>query len=60
MKNKEKKRYLKILIENIDSEVVFMGFILFLIYALMVSSTINVALLTILYIKYVNSKIDKE
>lgn len=37
-----------------------MGFILFLIYALMVSSTINVALLTILYIKYVNSKIDKE
>ena len=37
-----------------------MGFILFLSYALMVSSTINVALLAILYIKYVNSKIDKE
>jgi len=37
-----------------------MGFILFLIYALMVSATINVTLLTILYIKYVNSIIDKE
>ena len=37
-----------------------MGLILFLIYTLMVSSTINVALLTILYIKYVNSIIDKE
>ena len=37
-----------------------MGFILFLIYALMVSATINVALLTILYIKYVSSTINKE
>ena len=37
-----------------------MSFILFLIYALMVSTTINVALLTILYIKYVNSTINKE
>ena len=37
-----------------------MSFILFLIYALMASATINVALLTILYIKYVNSIIDKE
>lgn len=37
-----------------------MGVILFLIYALMVSTTINVALLTILYIKYVNPIIDKE
>lgn len=37
-----------------------MDFMLFLIYALMVSTTINVALLTILYIKYVNSIINKE
>ena len=37
-----------------------MSFILFLIYALMLSATINVTLLTILYIKYVNSIIDKE
>lgn len=37
-----------------------MSFILFLIYALMVSAIINVTLLTILYIKYVNSIIDKE
>ena len=37
-----------------------MGFILFLIIALMVSSTINVALLTMIYIQYVNSIIDKE
>ena len=37
-----------------------MSFILFLLYTLMVSSTIDVTLLTILYIKYVNSKIDKE
>ena len=43
-----------------ESEVVFMSFILFLIYALMVSATINVTLLTILYIKHVNSIIDKE
>ena len=43
-----------------ESEVVFMSFILFLIYALMVSATVNVTLLTILYIKYVNSIIDKE
>ena len=37
-----------------------MSFILFLLIALMASTTINVALLTILYIKYVNSLIDKE
>ena len=43
-----------------ESEVVFMSFILFLIYALMVSATVNVTLLTILYIKYVNSIIYKE
>lgn len=43
-----------------ESEVVFMGFILFLIYALMASTTINVALLTIIYIQYVNKQIDKE
>jgi len=37
-----------------------MRFILFLIYALMVSSTINVALFAILYIKHINSIINKE
>ena len=37
-----------------------MGFILFLIIVLMASSTINVALLTMIYIQYVNSIIDKE
>jgi len=37
-----------------------MSFILFLIIALMASTTINVTLLAILYIKYVNSIIDKE
>lgn len=37
-----------------------MNFILFLIYALMVSTVINVALLTIVYIQYVNKIIDKE
>ena len=60
MKNKENKRYLKILLENIDSEVVFMSFILFLILALMASVTLNVALLTVCYIQYVNKIIDKE
>ena len=35
------------------SEVVFMSFILFLIITIMVSATINVALLTIIYIQYV-------
>jgi len=37
-----------------------MSFILFLIIALMVSVTINVALLTIIYIQYVNRILDKE
>jgi len=37
-----------------------MSFILFLIIALMACTTINVALLTILYIKYVNTIINKE
>jgi len=37
-----------------------MSFILFLIIALMVSVTINVALLTIIYIQYVNKILDKE
>ncbi len=37
-----------------------MSFILLLIITLMVSLTVNVALLTSLYIKYVNEFIDKE
>ena len=37
-----------------------MGFMLFLIIALMASTTINVALLTMIYIQYVNSITDKE
>ena len=37
-----------------------MSFILFLIIALMASVTINVALLTIIYIQYVNRILDKE
>lgn len=37
-----------------------MGFILFLLIAIMVSITINVTLLTIIYIQYVNSIINKE
>lgn len=37
-----------------------MGFILFLLIAIMVSTTINVTLLTIVYIQYVNSIINKE
>ena len=37
-----------------------MSFIPFLIYTLIVSATINVTLLTILYIKYVNSLVNKE
>lgn len=57
MKNKEKKRYLKILIENIDSEVVFMiEFLMFLIIGLMISTTINVALLTIIFIQWTNKE----
>jgi len=43
-----------------ESEVVFMSFILFLIIALMASLTINVALLTIIYIQFVNRILDKE
>lgn len=37
-----------------------MSLILIFLYALMVSTTINVTLLTILYIKYVNSALNKE
>ena len=37
-----------------------MSFILFLIITIMVSLTINVALLAIIYIQYVNTIIDKE
>ena len=37
-----------------------MSFILFLIIALMASVTINVALLMIIYIQYVNRILDKE
>ncbi len=37
-----------------------MSFILFLILALMVSVTLNVALLTVCYIQYVNKIINKE
>jgi len=37
-----------------------MSFILFLIFALMASVTLNVALLTIIYIQYVNKIINKE
>lgn len=43
-----------------ESEVVFMSFILYLLITLMVSLTINVALLTIIYIQYVNRILDKE
>ena len=43
-----------------ESEVVFMSFILFLIIALMLSITINVTLLAIIYIQYINSIINKE
>ena len=43
-----------------ESEVVFMSFILFLILALMASVALNVALLTVCYIQYVNKIIDKE
>ena len=43
-----------------ESEVVFMSFILFLIIFLMISATLNVALLVIIYIQYVNKIINKE
>ena len=43
-----------------ESEVVFMSFILFLILALIASVTLNVALLTVCYIQYVNKILDKE
>ena len=57
MKNKEKMRYLKILLENIDSGVVFMvEFLLFLILGFMISATINVALLTVIYIIWINKE----
>jgi len=56
MKNKENKRYLKILLENIDSEVVFMEFVLFLIYTLGISLTVNVALLTVIFIMWTNKE----
>ena len=42
-----------------ESEVVFMSFILFLIYTLMVSTSINIALLTILYINWTNKELKK-
>ncbi len=38
-----------------ESEVVFMKFLLFLIYALMASTTINVTLLAIIYIMWTNT-----
>ncbi len=37
-----------------------MSFILYLIIALMASITINVALLAIIYIQYVNNSVNKE
>ena len=37
-----------------------MSFILFLLIAIMISTTINITLLTIIYIQYVNSIINKE
>jgi len=37
-----------------------MSFILFLVIVIMVSMTINVALLTIIYIQYVNKILNKE
>ena len=37
-----------------------MSFILLLIFTLMILATINVTLLMILYVKYINSIIDKE
>ena len=40
--------------------ITIISFILFLIITIMVSATINVALLTIIYIQYVNSIINKE
>ena len=43
-----------------ESEVVFMSFMLFLVITIMVSAIVNVALLTIIYIQYVNSIINKE
>ena len=39
-----------------ESEVVFMGFILFLIYGLMISATLNITLLTIIYIIWTNKE----
>ena len=39
-----------------ESEVVFMGIILFLIYALGFSLTVNVALLTIIFISWTNKE----
>lgn len=37
-----------------------MSFILFLMFALMASVTVNVTLFTIIYIQYVNRILDKE
>ena len=37
-----------------------MSFILYLIIAVMASITLNVALLTVIYIQYVNNILDKE
>jgi len=39
-----------------ESEVMFMEFILFLIYGLMISTTLNITLLTIIYIIWTNKE----
>ena len=39
-----------------ESEVVFMEFILFLIYGLMISTTLNITLLTVIYIMCANKE----
>ena len=39
-----------------ESEVVFMEFVLFLIYALGISLTVNVALLTVIFIMWTNKE----
>lgn len=60
MKNKEKKRYLKILIENIDRVVMFMvKVILFFIISIMLSLTLNVALASVLYKNWVDKQLHK-
>ena len=39
-----------------ESEVMFMEFILFLIYGFMISTTLNITLLTIIYIIWTNKE----